>query len=534
MRAHPAGLVSRLGTRLAIALFLVGALPAHAAAQQFVFDGNVPATNGDFFYLDFTVTAGVQEIEIRHSDLSSNNILDWGVDDADGAFRGWGGGNPEPAILGVDRASRSYLTGPLTPGTWRVVVGKAKIVDPPGQYHVEVYTRDTPTLAPQPERTPYVPAAPLASGPRWFAGDLHVHSLQSGDANASLDQIATLASNRGLDFVILSDHNTTSQFDYVVDAQARHPDLLLIPGDEFTTYYGHANAIGIQHWVNHRIGEPGATIDAAIADIHGQGALFSINHPKLDLGPVCIGCAWDLPVAPGDVDGVEIANGGWSEAGNLFDVPAIHFWEALLDSGSHAVPLGGSDDHTAGVDEGPVGSPIGDPTTMVFADDLSAASIVAAIREGRTVVKLQNAQDPMVELSADPPFAAAVSSASHAVFTAHVTGGSGVAGAVTVRFVVDGAPRAAVPVSGDPFDVTLSVDGPARVRAEVDVDGKPRTVTAYRWLTGAASHGPGCSCALSRADGPRQSRARGITAALCTAVAGLTVALARRRRHPLP
>jgi len=138
----------------------------------------------------------------------ATNILDWGLDDASGAFRGWGGGNSEAAVVGSNATSRSYLLGPMTPGTWNVVVGKAKIVDAPGQYHVEVFLRTTASLPAQTERSPYAAATPLSTGPRWYAGDLHVHSKESGDASPSLDEVATLAESRGLDFVILTDHNT--------------------------------------------------------------------------------------------------------------------------------------------------------------------------------------------------------------------------------------------------------------------------------------------------------------------------------------
>ncbi|HVO30743.1 MAG TPA: CehA/McbA family metallohydrolase [bacterium] len=515
--SRPAALAAFAAAALAAVATLA---PSAARAQDFTFDGAVQTTGGDFFYLPFSVPAGTQEIEILHADLSSNNILDWGLDDANGTFRGWGGGNTENAVVGIDRASRSYLTGPIAAGTWRVVVGKAKLVDLPGAYHVEVTLRTAPTLAAQPERTPYVPAAPLSTGPRWYAGDLHVHSRESGDAHPTLDAIAALASNRTLDFVILSDHNTTSQFDFVVDAQSRFPGLLIIPGLEFTTYAGHANAIGVHSWVNHRIGDAGRTIGQAVADVHAQGALFSINHPALNLGDLCIGCAWKHDVPASEIDGVEIANGGWSEVGNLFDPQAIHFWEQVLDSGSHAVALGGSDDHSAGVNEGTYGSPIGDPTTLVYADDLSEASILAGIRAGRTVVKLQGPGDPMVELSADVPFTSAISSAASATFTAHVTGGTG----QRVRFIVNGKAENVVDVTSDPFDATLHVAGPARVRAEVVVAGAARTITSHLFLEGHAGSSKGCGCALEKPGDARGSVTGGIAALV------LALALARARR----
>lgn len=140
-----------------------------AQAAPIVIDGDVPKTGGDFFYVPFEVPAGTVEIEVRHDDLSKDDILDFGLDDPAG-FRGWGGGNEEPAIVAVAAASRSYLPGPIPAGTWRVVVGKAKLKTATPRYHLEIELRTTPTLAKVP-RTPYAPVS-LESTARFYAGDL--------------------------------------------------------------------------------------------------------------------------------------------------------------------------------------------------------------------------------------------------------------------------------------------------------------------------------------------------------------------------
>src|SRR6185295_18945067 len=118
------------------------------------------------------------------------------------------------------------------------------------------------------------------------------------------------------------------------DFYASHadPDVLLLPGVEFTPYHGHANGIGATQWVDHKIGLDGATIDAAITAFHGQGALFSINHPAMNIGDLCIGCAWTWQVVPTTIDGVEIETGGYGQGGVLFHNPAMQFWETILDS----------------------------------------------------------------------------------------------------------------------------------------------------------------------------------------------------------
>ncbi|MDB4929337.1 MAG: uncharacterized protein JWM10_1821, partial [Myxococcaceae bacterium] len=376
--------------RLALALALLALAPAAAAQTPIVLEADIPAATPRYFAVPFTVPEGTREIEVRHDDRSEANILDWGLADPQ-RFRGWGGGNVEPAVVSVDAASRSYVPGAIPSGQWSLLIGQARVTERPARYRVEIFLRTTPTLAAQPERRAYADAPALSAGPRWYAGDFHVHSRESGDASPTLDEVATFARGRGLDFVELSEHNTVSELDLVPAAQSRHPGLLFVPGIEVTTYSGHANAIGATRWVDFRVGsaDPTVTIAGITDAIAAQGALFAINHPVLNLGDVCIGCAWSLEDPPGRAAAIELQNGQYSVTGTLFYARAVRFWEAYLARGEHVAPIGGSDDHRAGRDTGSLSSPIGGPTTMVYATELSVPAIVAGVRAGRTVVKLQ-------------------------------------------------------------------------------------------------------------------------------------------------
>ncbi|HYO53455.1 CehA/McbA family metallohydrolase [Archangium sp.] len=453
------------------------------AAGPLVMEGEVP-TEGGFFDVPFEVPPGTVELEVRHDDLASENILDWGLEDPDG-FRGYGGGNEEPALVGEKAASRSYLAGPLTPGTWKVTVGKAKIGKTPARYRIEVHLRTKATLTPQPERQPYQPADALSSQPRWYAGDFHVHSRESGDAKAPLDEIATYARGHGLDFVVLTEHNTTSTLDFLVDAQSRHPGLLLVPGIEYTTYSGHANAIGATGYVPPRVNE-GITLKEAVDAFRRQGALFSINHPVYDVGDLCIGCAWQLVVPPGGVDAIEVANGGWEKMGRFFSEGAMGYWDWLVSQGHHTAALGGSDDHRAGVDLNFTQSAIGNPTTLVYARELSVAALLEGIRDGRTVVKLQGPDDPMVELTSNVVPTGDTVLAQNTRLSARVTGARG----HQVRFVHNGVRLPPVEVTAEDFvveqDVTAPEHGEDRFRVEVWMNGHPRTVTSHLWVARTA------------------------------------------------
>jgi hypothetical protein len=514
MRRSPLALsaIALHAAALSAALFIISP-PALAGEQVIPLDGELAPAEPAHVLIPFEVPSGTLEIEVTHESLNDKNVIDWGVLDPNG-FRGWGGGNAEPAVIGELAASRSYLTGPISPGTWHVVVGKADLNELPAAYKLTVTLRDAPTLAPQKARAPYAPAPALEKGPRWYAGDFHVHSIESGDALPPLDEIAQFARAKGLDFVEISDHNTVSQLDFFNDAQSRSADLLFLPGIEYTTYAGHANAVGATKWVDHKIGLPGVTIEGAAQAVADQGALFSINHPVLDIGDLCIGCAWkhDLPASA--VHAVEIATGGFEQSGFLFDEPAIAFWDALCATGRHVAAIGGSDDHRAGVDLGSFQSPIGDPTTMVYAEELSVSAIIEGVRNGRTVVKLQGPGDPMIELSSTAAPSGDTIAASRTRIQAVVRGGAGNA----FLFVRNGEPLEKVLIDADPFTREIRVDAPLsgedRYRAEVHIDGKPRTVTSHLWLHWApyappeppqALEGAGggdCSCSAPGAKAP--------------------------------
>lgn len=474
-------------------------MSAEASAEQIIpLSGDVPAGEPLHMLIPFDVPEGIVEIEIQHDDLSPTNILDWGLLEPSGAFRGYGGGNTEPAIIGVDRASRSYLTGPIAAGKWQIHIGKAKIVEAPAHYKIEVHLRDAPTLPPQPERAPYKPSAALSKGPRWYAGDFHVHSRESGDARPPLDEIAVFARSRGLDFVEISDHNTISQLDFMVDAQSRHKDLLFMPGVEWTSYQGHGNGIGALSWVDHKTGFEGATLDKAVQAFAQQGALFSINHPTIDLGDLCIGCGWEHAIAPEKVNAVEIINGSVE----LVTGSAITFWESLCSKGAHVAALGGSDDHRAGVDEGGLSRPVGEPTTMVYADELSVAALVTGIKLGRTVVRAAPGA-PMIELGAGDAKVGDTIVADSVTLKARVTGAMG----GTVRFLKNGKGLPAVDVTSDPFETGIDINAPAsgedRYRAEVSIENQLKTITSYLWVKAAsAPSGAGSGGGATSSSGP--------------------------------
>lgn len=492
--------------RMSLVVTILVAPSVARADSTITLSGAVPKDGLEHFFVPFTVPPNTAEIEIAHDDQSPDDILDWGLYDAIGN-RGWGGGNSENVIVNAQAASRSYVPGPIAAGEWRVVVGKAKIVSPAVSYKIVITFRDVATLAPQ-TRAPYAAVPALRKGPAWYAGDFHAHSRESGDAKPSLDEMAKAAKAVGLDFVEISDHNVVTQLDYFSGAATQ--GVLFVPGIEYTTYAGHANAIGATKWVDHKIGQPGVTIDAAADQIHAQGALLSINHPTLDLGDLCIGCAWKHALADAKIDAVEIATGGWKQSGLLFSPSAQAKWDSICATGRHVGAIGGSDDHSAGQSTGARDSAIGSPTTMVFADELSVAGILDAIKKGRTVVKLQSSADPMVEITSGDAMIGDTIAARGATLHAVVKGAN--VGDV-VYWVKNGERQGSLDVTSADQTFTLPVAAPKtgedRYRFEVFAGPAMRTMTGHVYLTfkdvGVDPTIPveasGCSCTVSGVDG---------------------------------
>jgi MYXO-CTERM domain-containing protein len=456
------------------------------------YEGDVAVAGGDYVDVPFVVPAGTVEIEIAHTDGSTSTILDWGVWSPEG-YRGWAGGLTDNAIIGVDQSSRSYLPGAITPGTWTVVIGKAKLDPTGGHYAIDVTCRDNATL-PVLTKASFV-APVLAPDRRWYKGDFHVHSTQSGDAAATFDEIYALAHARGLDFANISDHNTVAQHALLAALQPSYPDFLWLRGAEITTYTGHGNAVGIHDYVDHRLGYQNRTIQGIADDVAAQGGIFIVNHPMLDLGDVCIGCLWkhtgDTPWD--EVSGIEVITGNFDIGIQAFVPRVLALWDSLLDQGHRIAAIGGSDDHTAGMNEGTTGSAIGSPTTLVLADNLSEAAIVDAVRHGRTIVQLRGPDDPFVEMTLGTAVIGdEVDGVDHLSIAAHVIGGSG----SFVQLWKDGVKVDQQAVTSDDFTTTFErtpTGDLERFRLQLISDtNQTIVITSHIYVKGIPDAGCGC------------------------------------------
>ncbi len=493
-------------------------LPLLAVLSQMHYEGDVPVSGGDYVEVEFEVPAGTVEIEIAHSDGSDYDILDWGAWSPEG-FRGWGGGLEDNAIIGVAQSSRGYLAGAITPGVWRVVIGKAKL-DDMGHYSIDVECRDNATLAVRPTRA-HEPVV-LKQGRHWYRGDFHVHSEQSGDATATFEQILAIAKQQRLDFVNLSDHNTNAQVPLLAAFQRTTTDVLFLRGAEITTYAGHGNSVGVGAYIDHRVGVGGRTINDVLDDVAARSGIFVVNHPGLALGDNCIGCAWQHPDTDwSKVTAIEIMTGKWDVTEPIFTPIALRLWDEQIEATKQLIaPVGGSDDHRAGVGTGPQDTPVGSPTTLVLADELSEEAIVRAVKEGRTIVNLRGPDDPEIELKIGDYEIGDMFLTHDIRIHVRVRGGDG----MFAQIWRDGAKLVQLDVTGDDFTteyVDDSVtDGQHRYRLEL-VEGANRRVV----VTGHIA-----PTYFTPDEGCCNASARGSLVPVLLAVFGLTCTRRRRSR----
>ena len=362
--------------------------------------GEIRAEGGDYASVDFVVPEGTVEIHIATDYPEGDDILDWGVWAPKG-MRGWGGGLRDPLVVGVEDSTRGYLPGPITPGNWTLVIGKAAIESEFVTWSGTIEFYDAATLVARPRGA--AEAVVLDDSKRWYAGDFHVHTSESGDAPATLPQLYTRAREQALDFIVISDHNTISGHGLQASAQADMGDLLLMRGNEVTTYGGHGNAIGVGAMIDHRIGFEGRSPNDILNEVEEAGGLFAVNHPNLGILGNCIGCGWEHDVDWSKVSALEVHNGNYNLSISIFTPGVIELWEELLSQGHQLAAIGGSDDHRAGIDLEPHQSPVGSPTTWVLADSLSEADILRGVEEGRTWLQLAGPSSPMLELTLEAP-----------------------------------------------------------------------------------------------------------------------------------
>lgn len=458
----------------------------------------------------------------------------WGEDE----FRGWGGSSHPDVTISPEgfkseaeyeaspkghvpgKTTRGFIPGPVPAGEWAVELGVAAVVprlqgDSDGRvaWRVEIELSDDEAFTNEPyEPAPYN-EAPVRSGPGWYAGDLHVHAEHSSLGDATMRETFEYAFGpAGLDFITLSDYVTSSAWDEIGRHQEDHPDNLIARSAEIITYRGHTNNHGSATYVDYRTGPvyermPDGRLERRRAaqpasrifdDVHAAGGWTQINHPTIfpsavPLFPLlCRGCPWDYSDAETDyrkVDAIEIATGpaGLKDplkiGPNPFTVTALGFYEDALSTGAKIAAVGVSDSHHAGSVKNPITqAPVGQATTVVYADALSEDGIQRGVEAGHTYVKLYGNDGPDLRFEARPAdgggppaiMGDTVEASGPVEFVATVIGAAPLSGRdpkkpdpyelVVLR---NGLPLLAIPVTSDEFELPFTAVLPGRYRLQL-------------------------------------------------------------------
>lgn len=356
-----------------------GATPAPADQTRTV-TGHFPPNTPDWYYLPVEVPEGVREIEVVYSyDRPTEpadvygNACDIGMFGPEGyelgnsrGFRGWSGGFRDRFTISAGAATPGYLPGPITPGTWHVILGPYTISPQGLNYRVDITLRFGPADPPFVPNPAPATAPAKARGKSWYRGDCHLHTVYS-DGHRTPDELVAAARAAKLDFMVSTEHNTPSA--HLQWGQHATPDLLIVNGEEVTTRSGHWPALGLPagHWIDwrYRADDP-KEFRRFVDDVHKVGGIVVAAHPFA----ACFGCTYEFNYE--QADAMEVWNGPWTPD----DEQTVTTWDGLLRTGHWIPAVGDSDAHNPN-------QVVGLPHNVVLADDLTTPKLVEGIKAGR-------------------------------------------------------------------------------------------------------------------------------------------------------
>lgn len=221
----------------------------------------------------------------------------------------------------------------------------------------------------------------MAENLKWWKGDTHLHTTRS-DGNNSLIKLIKKSKKRGLEYIIITDHNANMHnIEPVIDE-----NITIIPGIELTRHDGHMNMWGLTQPYDDK--EKIADFSEFVKvnqEAYDKGALLCLNHPMCQL------CPWRWPREGFYYGFIEVWNGPMRKD----NLRAIDNWHGEVKSGKIVYAVGGSDYHK---DYGPV-CLIGEPTTRVLAASREQDDILDGLKKGRIIIT-RNARSSMLIITA--------------------------------------------------------------------------------------------------------------------------------------
>lgn len=298
-------------------------------------------------------------------------------------------------------ADKGCIPGPLPAGEWKLILYKRRMFE---DIDARLTVRGQPAGECPPDsqiENPHIAGLrekPFAqetvdTRPGWYCGELHTHSDES-TGYTTLFEVVDAARALHLDFIALTDHFTAAHWMRLQEAfDGERP--LLLQSMELSADYGHANIHGLTAWQNPLVDDneelaaflglaERPTMESIADEAHRQGGLFCLNHALSGI------FGWryrEFPLEKADL--YEVYCTPEMQTAILYTT----HWDSLLTQGYRLTGVGSSDSHHP-TDGGPW--QLGHVLTWVYADSLSQADILAALRKGHAYVGVAGARMRMV------------------------------------------------------------------------------------------------------------------------------------------
>lgn len=355
-------------------------------------------------------------------------------------------------ILAERCASRGFVAGAIEPGTWTAAIEHHGIFGEAIEYEIAVRGRPAPSEAeaaalaePAYRERPYG-----RSGPGWYFGELHSHSIHS-DGKFEMAEIADRAARAGLDFLALTDHNTMS-----AHPVPRGAPVIIVPGFELTTFHGHHPIYGLAEMVPwHQDGRV-LPLGEIAPRMRAAGGIVGVAHPFVPGDPLCTGCRMVDGLPPESFDLMEVWYRRWGSPGSD-NQAGYELWNRLWAAGHRKTAVAARDWHGP-EQEGPFPGEL--PLTGVFAGDSTPDAILEGLRRGRVILS----RGPTVELSA--------------VEGALAVRVERLAEPAELRFLASGRPLSSHAVDRD-GDIEIALPGAGYYRAELWSGDEPLVITNH-------------------------------------------------------
>lgn len=322
-----------------------------------------------YYFLPFEVPENVERMDISYSYTgdkddsrvtgNEKNVIDFGLLDQNGDDMGTRGSEVRNVTISPNYSTNGYKKKQIQKGAWQIIIGAYQIRSEgvTVTYNIDFYYKQY----------------------RWLKGDTHLHTNHS-DGIFSRDELAINAKKKGLDYIIITDHNNNLEGLPMPDING----LTVIKGLELTNYKGHMNMFGADkpYDGSFAINSVEEFIERN-KQAKERGALQVVNHP------MCTLCPWLMGFDDIHFDAIEVWNGPMRKD----NLKAIDWWNEQLKEGKRIPITGGSDYHR----DYYISDLLANPTLRVYTDSNSEEAILKAIARGNSVIT-HSPSSTMVEM----------------------------------------------------------------------------------------------------------------------------------------